>query len=447
MQDISHIFRSYDIRGIYGKDLDEEIMKRIGNAFSRFTKSAVVSRDMRQSSPSLHSSFLEGFTEAGGNALDTDILPLGVAIFFAWQQKKELAYITASHLGKEWNGAKFFHSSGLGFLEKENYKLRDLVIKDKYSKARKKGKAKTDDSKKIISDYINFLAKKIKASKKLRVAMDFGNGAASLVGAELFKKCGFDIIPVFEDLDGTFPNRNPEPQEDELNVLKRMISECDLGIAYDGDGDRMLLIDSSGRKLSAEQTSYLILSELLKKEKGPIVANVECTRLVDYIANKFGRKVVRIPVGHTFLINETRKHKACFGLEVAGHYTIPSILPFDDAMLISLYAAYSLSKQEEPLQEIISELPEYFFERISISCDDKKKFLVIEKLKKSLKKKYKNVLTIDGVRIELPNGWVLIRASNTSPLIRLTVEAGTHGDLEKLKDEFLSLLEDEMSKV
>lgn len=445
MQEISHIFRSYDVRGVYGKDLDEQVMERIGNAFSRFARNAVVSRDMRMSSESLMEAFIEGFTEAGGSVEDAGLLPLGAAMFHAWSSKKDLAYITASHLPKEWNGIKLFHSSGLGFLENENRKIRNIVVKGKYAE-KPKGRAVTENSKKIIHDYVSYLTRKIKAERKARIAMDFGNGAASLVGKELFRKCSFEVFSVNEELDGSFPNRDPEPQEDDLLELKKTIknNKCDFGIAYDGDGDRMLFMDDKGRKLIAEQTSYLILSELLKKQKGPIVANIECTRLVDHIAEKFSRSVIRIPVGHTFLVSETKKNKACFGLETSGHYIVPFIFPFDDALAVSLYASCALSKNESTVSEIIDELPKYYFERISMECSDKKKFSVIERLRKKFKKQYKKVMAIDGVRVDFPYGWVLIRASNTSPMIRLTVEADSTSDLEKLKDKFLEMLQEEI---
>ncbi|MBI2578509.1 MAG: hypothetical protein HYW26_02230 [Candidatus Aenigmarchaeota archaeon] len=447
MEDISHIFRSYDVRGIYGKDIDEEVMKRIGNAFSDFSKNAVIGRDMRLSSRGLSKAFAEGLTDAGASVTDVGLLPLGVAMFHAWRSKKDLAYITASHLPKEWNGVKFFHSNGLGFLENENRKIRNIVVKEKHFQ-KPKGRAVAENSRKIIHDYVSYLAKKMKAERKARIAMDFGNGAAALAGHWLFRKCGFEVVPVFEKLDGTFPSRDPEPQEDDLLQLKKTIesNKCDLGIAYDGDGDRMLLVSNDGRKLSAEQASYLILSELLKKQKGPIVANIECTRLVDHIAGKFSRKVRRIPVGHTFLVSETRKSRACFGLETSGHYIIPSVLPFDDALAVSLYAACALSKKEKSAGEIIDELPKYYFERVSMECSDKKKFLVIDRLRKKFKEQYKKVMAIDGVRIDFPYGWVLIRASNTSPMIRMTVEAGSSSGLEKLKAEFLGMLQKETGK-
>lgn len=448
MQDISHIFRSYDIRGIYGKDINEEIMRKIGTAFVSFTKSAVLARDVRTSSPRLAKEFAAGFSEDGGTASDAGLLPLGVAMFHAWRSKRKLAYVTASHLPKEWNGVKFFHQSGMGFLEKENYRMRDIVMKGKARpKSVTKGRITEENSKKIVSDYITYVSKKIRAEQHLRIAADFGNGAGGLAGKKLLQSCGFEVVPVLETPDGNFPNRDPEPQENPLDALKEAMerSGSDLGIAYDGDADRMVLVAPSGRKLSAEQASYLILSAL--HEKGPVVGNVECSMLLDYVAKKFGRRVARIPVGHTFLVNESMKRGACLGVESSGHYIVPLLFPFDDALSVSAYAAYALSKHQESLDKIIDGLPEYHFTRVNVPCDDRRKFIVMKNLAKRVKSDYAGVSTIDGVRIDLRSGWALVRASNTSPLVRLSVEAETRKEMESIRQQFMQMLNDEIKKI
>ncbi len=441
-KDISHIFRSYDVRGIYGKDLDENIMQRIGNAFAQHTKrDVIVARDMRIHSESLCKAFINGVNNAGRNVTFIGILPLGVGMFRAWS-KQQYAYVTASHLPKEWNGVKFYHKNGVGFFEKENYKIRDIVVNGKIIKAKQKGKIKIENSRKVIEDYKKYLLSKINAKEKIRIALDCGNGCAGLVARDLFSRAGFAATAIFEQLDGTFPNRNPEPSEDQLTELKK---NKGLGIAYDGDGDRML-IAYNGKVIQPEQTAYIILSELLKKEKGPIVANVECTRLVDDIAKKFNRKLIRIPVGHTFLVQAVFKNKACFGIETSGHYMIPSIMPVDDSLAVSLYAASIISGMEN-FEKFLNEVPRYHFARINFDCSDMKKFLAIENLKNKFKKQYKNVNTLDGVRVDLPDGWALVRASNTSPLIRLSIEASDKKSLENIKKEFSEILKEEIKAV
>lgn len=467
----SCIFRSYDIRGIYGKDLDESTMKRIAEAFSECVsvRNIAVAHDMRMHSAKLKNAFISGLNNK--NVCDCGMLPMGAAMFYAWHNNKELAYITASHLPKEWNGAKFFHKSGMGFAEKENYKIRDVFLKSKKKFNNNRiskddndlSLFKTEDksntaavnsgpskvtiisSKDIIEGYTNYLLSRIRIENRIKVVIDCGNGAAGVIARRLFSRAGISVSLVYESIDGSFPNRSPEPGEDNLIALKNNIrlTKSDMGIAYDGDADRMILVDDKCNIVAPEQAAYLILSELLKKEKGGIVANVECTQLIDKVAEKFGRKIIRIPVGHTFLAEAAHQNKAAFGIEPSGHYMLPSIVPYDDALAVSLYAAYALSKSSRKLSAIVKEIPKSYFERINFECSDMRKFSVIERLKERLGEEYK-INAMDGIRIDMDYGFVLIRASNTSPIIRLTAESDTQKQLDELKEKFSKILKSEI---
>jgi phosphomannomutase len=432
------IFRAYDIRGIYGKDLTEDVMERIGNGAANYIKrDAIIASDARPSSPFLKNAFISGWICAGYNITDIGYVPLGVACFASWKAKKPLAFITASHLTSEWNGVKFFHSNGVGFLENE---LKEIERRTKKLKISKKGTIKNVNSEKVIKNYIEYLLGKIKPVKKLKIVLDPGNGMASLVAEKLFKMAGFDVNVINGKLDCRFPNRKPDPFEDNLEKLKSCVEE--IGIAYDGDGDRMVIVDKKKRKLSPEQVAAIILPELLKSESGPVIANVECTMAIDKISKQFGKNVIRVKVGHTWLMEGVKKYKASFGLEPSGHYVLPSLMPFDDALAISYWLSCVLSKKDKSLDRIVDEIKIIPFERFALECSDDIKFSVIEKLKDILKKNYKNINTMDGVRVELDRGWALIRASNTSPIIRLTVEAESNSELEKIKNIFLNLIKD-----
>lgn len=427
------IFRSYDVRGIYGKDIDEKIIKRIGAAFSSVsTDTIAVASDMRLSSPALKSAFISGRNK---KVIDCGCIPLGVGMLFALG-KYDYAYVTGSHLPGKWNGVKFFHKNGIGFNEKENKNIEKIYanMKPKAYDA-KKSQVKKEDARALLDGYKKYVLGKIKISRKLHVVLDCGNGMASLVAKQLFSEAGFEAEAIFDKLDGTFPNRNSDPNDDSLGALRKKVLSADIGIAYDGDGDRMVLVDETGRKLTPEQTSYLVLLDAVK-HSGPVVANVECTRIIDDIAKKFGKKIVRVPVGHTFLMEGVEKHRACFGVESAAHYALPYMAPFDDSMIVSIFAAAVLSKQGKKLSEIANEVKEYPFERINFECSDKKKFIVVENLRRQFKEEYENITTLDGVRVDFPDGWVLIRVSNTSPFIRLTVEAEDKKTLERLKEKF-----------
>ncbi len=431
-----HIFRSYDIRGIYGRDLNEEIMERIGNAFGAKTHNCVVANDARVSSPSLRKAFIKGAAAAGVNVTEIVDVPLGIGMFHAWQRGMDYAYITASHLTKEWNGVKFFHANGMGFMENENMEIRDIAMKNQ--PATGSGSAATADRSKSIEEYQRYLLERLKPAKRIKIVMDCGNGMAGPVAPNLFKRAGFSVKTIFENVDCTFPNRDPEPSRESLTELSRQVIGSDMGIAYDGDGDRMTLVDETGALLDPVQVSYLILKELLKTESGPIVANVETSKIIDKVAGMFGRNVIRVPVGHTFMVEAVHRHKACFGVEPTGHYCVPSIVPYDDSLAISLYAAAVASISA--MSSIVKEVPTLFFGRVNIACDDSKKFIVMKRLAEKLQKEYDNTSTMDGVRIDFGDSWVLLRASNTAPIIRLTVEAETRKRFEELNQEFSSIL-------
>ncbi len=446
-EDISHIFRSYDIRGIVGKDLTPEIMIRIGQAFGSYVKEDIVlAHDGRTHSPQLKAAFMEGFLSCGLNIEDAGLLTLGAGMFHAWKNEKIYAYITGSHLTKEWNGIKFFHANGIGFIDDTNRKIRDKFFHGKFLSG--SGKSVTSGSAGIIAKYKDYLLSKVRIRNRISVVLDCGNGCAGLIAPQLFREAGAETSVIFEELNGNFPNHLPDPQDFALGELKKRVVETgsDIGIAFDGDGDRTALIDDKGNFTSPEETSYLILSELLKTQKGDVVANVECTKAIDLIAAKFNRKVIRVPVGHTFLMDAVHKHKAAFGVESAAHYCIPYFVPFDDSTVVGLYAAQILSEREEKLSDFKKQVTKYPFARVSFECPDSLKFSIVKIIASKAAKEFQHVNTMDGLRVDLDSGWALLRASNTSPYVRLTVEGVTEKDKNDIQKMFLEYLKEEMNK-
>lgn len=437
---VGHIFRSYDIRGLYGADIDENIAKRIGNVLGQISAADVaVGIDIRSSSSRMKGHFIDGIVETGKNVSDIGLGPLGSAMFYAWKNKKTLAYLTASHLPKEWAGIKFFHPDGTGFMDSENYSIRDMFLSGKFITRAKRGIAEKIGSEKVIDEYVKYLLSKLKMKKRMPVAADCGNGMSCLIAPQLFSGAGCDVKVIYGSLSET-TERNPEPNLDALAELKK--NTKGIGIAYDGDADRMIIVSDKKEILAPEKTAFVILSELMKEESGPVIANVECSRSIDKIAA--GRKVIRVPVGHTFLAKHAKENGACFGLESSGHYIIPSLVPFDDALAVSLYACCAVSKSGKTVSEIVKDVPSYPFERINVECREGVKFTVIEKLKEIFTKEYDKINTMDGIRVDFKKGWILVRASNTSPLVRLTIEADSDKELEILKKRFLGILNDVM---
>jgi len=433
-----NVFRSYDIRGIFNRDISAEDAEKIGFVLASRAKSDIIlGMDMRSSSSMIKEKLSSGVMRAGFGVEDVGLVPMGVAMFYAWKHGKALAYVTASHLPKEWAGVKFFHANGLGFSEKENYAIRDEFFSiKKIINSKKAGNIEKKGSEEAIINYVSYLTAKLTPGKPLRVALDCGNGMASVAAKRLFEKAGFSVQTIYGDLRET-PQRNSEPNIDPLTELRR--SGADMGIAYDGDADRMILVDEKGSILTAEQSSYLILSQLASEHKGDVVANIECSLSMDDVAAAFHRKIHRQPVGHTFLVENANERKACLGAESAGHYVIPPLLPFDDALAVSLYAAVALSRSSAPLSEIVKAVHRYPSGRVNFDCPDDKKFAIVEKLKNEFSGY--NISTMDGLRIDFGDAWVLIRASNTSPMIRLTVEAKDEAAFERLTAEFKEVVE------
>jgi phosphomannomutase len=433
------IFRAYDIRGIYGKDLTEEIMARIGEAVGTYCPGAfTIGRDFREHGVQLENAFVSGLKKTGSNVSLIGTCPVTLCVFANWKMKNDIAaYITASHLPAEWNGVKFFHQDGVGFFEDENKKLGELSSSRNFKRG-------TGSVKKLVGldeEYANFVAERIKP-ERINVVVDFGNGAACLLVPTILKKIGVKASYLFDWPDPTFLNRDPEPKPESLTALcEKVVKErADLGIAFDGDGDRAIFVDNTGKVIMTEQSAILFIRDIMKTQRGPVVANIECSDIIEDEVRKYGEKVFRIPVGHTFLVQETKKHGAIFGVEKSGHICVPKFFWFDDAIINSMYMAEIVSKMGQKLSEILKELPTRLFERIEINCSDETKFQVINKIKEKATETYENTDTIDGVKIVFPDSWALIRASNTSPILRLSIEARSQKRLDELKKEMTKLI-------
>jgi phosphomannomutase len=435
------IFRAYDIRGIYGKDLTKEVMKKIGMAVGTYTPgNFTVGRDFREHSDELEDAFVSGVVSTGSNVRTVGTCPASLCVFANWRLKNNVAaYVTASHLPAEWNGIKFFHQDGVGFFEDENKQLEKIHKSGPF----RKGTGSVEKVEGAEQEYIRFIKKRI-VPKSLKVVVDFGNGAACLIVPKILKEFDLEAKYLYDWPDPTFPNRDPEPKPETLTELsKRVVKEkADLGIAFDADGDRALFVDEKGKVMMAEQSAVFFLRDLMKTQKGPVVANIECSSLIDEEAGKYGQQVFRIPVGHTFLVQQTKAHKAVLGVEKSGHICVPKFYWFDDAIINSVYMIEIVSKLGRRVSELILEMPKEFFDRTEIASTDENKFGIVEKVKVQAKEKYAKITTIDGVRVDFPDSWALIRASNTSPMLRLTVEAKTEARLVELKKEMMQLIND-----
>jgi phosphomannomutase len=216
--------------------------------------------------------------------------------------------------------------------------------------------------------------------------------------------------------------------------------KADLGIAFDGDGDRAIFVDETGKVVMTEQSAILFLRDIMKTQRGPVVANIECSDIIEDEVKKYGESVFRIPVGHTFLVQETKKHKAVLGVEESGHTCVPKFFWFDDAIINSVYMTEIVSRMGQDLSKVVKEMPTRLFKRHEIMCSDETKFQVMNRIKEKAIKTYENTNTIDGVKIVFPDSWALVRASNTSPMLRLSIEARGQERLDELEKEMTKLI-------
>ncbi len=438
------IFRAYDIRGIYQKDIYPELFYQIGLGTGNYIKhvrngsNMVVGNDIRQSSLPLVHAFLSGVTATGINVTYTGTTAFGQTLFKGCETKTDLiGFITASHLPPEWNGIKFYYGDGVGLPEEELQKIRDMTLHKDYELAKwnNVGSVTNTDA---TQEYINFFKSKIFFSQPLKIAVDCGGASTVLSAPDVLKTIGLEVLPVFCTLDPSFSLRPSDPKPQHLQKLIETVikNKCDFGVAFDGDGDRSVIVDNQGRVLSADMTGIIIGKHGLKKKQGTIIANVECSKAVEEQLIPLGYSIKKIQVGHTFLTLEAKLEHSPLGIESSGHLILPEFFLFDDALVVPIKIAEILDKMNIPLSDIVDQIPMYPTKKEEIECGDTLKFDVIHQLKKELSAEFNNVNTLDGVRVELASGWVLIRASNTSPIIRLTAEADDTESLEKIVKEF-----------
>jgi phosphoglucosamine mutase len=434
---MEHIFRAYDIRGVYGRDLTPELVRKIGLSFGAFLGNkgkVVVGRDARNSGPELLEAFSEGLNCAGVDTTDIGMVPTPVLNYWCGKTGATAGVVlSASHNPPEYNGIRFRQGDGIGWTDCIP-RVKDILFSGTY-KEDKEGRAGKGDTDNVVDDYIDYLTSRIPIPNPIRVVVDPGNGAACGVGAKMFEKAGCEVVAINDEPDGNFPGRGPHPNEKTLGGLQDEVkkSEADFGVAYDGDADRVVFVDDLGRVKSAEEMGVVFVRDILSRLKNREVAlNVDCSMAVEEEVIKLGGSVKRIRVGDVFLA-QACKDGAVFAMESSSHYVVPEYFPFDDGILMSLFAAEIISSSGKKLSELTSGVPKYPVLRKEVEAPDDRKFLAIEKLAERFKEK--DPITIDGVKVIFENGWALARASNTQPMIRVTVEGKTERVVKEMMGE------------
>lgn len=447
-----HIFRAYDVRGIFNVELTPDIATKIGMAFGTYLGgkgNVLVGRDVRTSSEIVEDAFIAGLASTGVNVASTGLVPIPVANF-----KTSVgdfvagAYITASHNPPEYNGVRLRRSDGSGYTE-ENQIVWGIFLKNEFELAKwnEVGAISYLDNRETIGEYKEYLLERISIDGGIKAVLDVGNGASFETAPQLLKESGVDITTINEVPDGTFSGRPSEPSDETLGDLKRKVVEvsADFGAGYDGDSDRVIFVDDKGRTVQTEKIGIILCRDILSRKKGNVIANISCSMIVEEEIEKLGGKVMRVRVGDVFVCEAIKEHNAIFALETSAHLFMPEYYIFDDAILATLLLSRTLSKSDKKLSTLVDEIPSYPYKEENFECKDEIKFEVMERILESFRKKGYELDLTDGAKADFDDGWILLRPSNTSPLIRAAVEAKTEDRLYELwgivKEEFEGALD------
>lgn len=435
-----HIFREYDIRGIADCDLDNELVQNLGRAFGTYlnqkgAKKIVISRDIRLSSDRLHQSLKKGLLETGLNLVDIGICPTPMMYFAVFYLDLDGGVqITGSHNPPPENGFKLMSGKQTLF-GNEIRELRSIIENKDYILA-EEGLFETYD---LLPAYIGYMRGNIQLVRTdLRIALDAGNGCAGPAAMGAMQALGLNPDGLFCEMDGSFPNHHPDPSMPEnLSHLIDYVREkkLEVGFAYDGDADRIGVIDANGEIIWGDKLMILFSRQILKTHPGAsIIGEVKCSQtLYDDVSEKGGNPIIW-KTGHSLIKDKMKKEGALLAGEMSGHiFFADKYYGFDDAIYASLRVLEILSLSQAPLHELLADLPQtYSTPEIRVKCDDQIKFDIVTEVLNHYRQTHK-VLDVDGARVEFENGWGLVRASNTQPVLVLRFEAQSKEELDRIK--------------
>ena len=441
------IFREYDIRGIVEKDFSKDVVYNLGRAFGTYVRNKnknkiMISGDIRYTTPNLKKWFSEGLLYCGVKVIDGGIVPTPTNYFTMFNYDIDGAVqITGSHNPSDYNGFKISFDKK-AFYGEQIQELKNIIINKNYFVEN----SGSIENKNIIDDYKKMLLDKITITKSLNVAMDCGNAVACLVAPDIYKKHNINLTKLYCNVDATFPNHHPDPTVDEnledlVNIIKN--GNFDFGVSFDGDADRVVVIDELGNIIRSDILMALFLPELVNKGE-KIIYDVKCSKsLEDEILRLNGQPIIW-KTGHSLIKEKMRIEKSKFGGEMSGHiFFADDFYGFDDAIYVSLRLAQLLSKQDKSLSSLIEKIPSYFSTpELRFDCkSDQEKFKISKSAFNYFSENY-NCNTVDGVRINFDEGWALVRASNTQPVIVCRFEAKTKNEMNMIKDEILNKLKE-----
>jgi len=440
-----HIFREYDIRGVIGVDLTPPVVRSLGLGIGSYLAGRgahriSLGRDGRLSSPDIRDWLLDGLTSAGMNVVDLGVIPTPLSYYSTHKLAVDGAVmITGSHNPPEYNGFKI-SSQREAIYGAEIQKIHQIIEQNHFVHG-----IGTVEPYDLIPDYIRDLATRLKPIRPVRIAIDCGNGVAALTAPELLKCIGCEAHVLFEQVDGNFPHHHPDPTvEKNIDELKKVVAlgKYELGVAYDGDGDRIGVVDENGKVLWGDQILAILARDVLKERPGAtIIGEVKCSQLFfEDIARHNGNPLMW-KVGHSLIKSKMHETGAELAGEMSGHiFFHHRFYGFDDAVYVTGRLLEIIAKSDVPLSRMLSDWPPMVnTPEIRIDCPDEIKFQVVEQVRGHFRTKYE-VVDVDGMRLITQGGWGLLRASNTQPVLVLRFEAESTAKLSEIRTEVETVL-------
>ena len=431
------IFREYDIRGIVGKDLTPASVTSIGKAIGTYIRrgngtNMVLGRDVRSSSVEFCNILAKALNSTGCNVIDIGMVPTPVLYFALHHFNADGGVmITGSHNPPEFNGFKI--SQGFHSLYGEKVQeLKGLIEVNDFEV----GTGITQQQP-VLAEYMEKICSILEIPRKIKVVVDGGNGCFGIVGPDLLKKLGQTPIEIFSEPDGTFPNHHPDPTVSEhlTDLIEKVrLENAELGIGFDGDADRIGVVDEKGNILWGDQLLTIFARDILSRNPGAtIVGEVKCSQNLYKDIKKHGGVPVMAAAGHSLIKNKMRETGALLAGEMSGHICFAdNYYGFDDAIFAACRVLQIVAQSNTKVSEMLADLPETAYTpEIRINCPDDQKFKIVRELTEIFREKYE-VIDIDGVRVNFDDGWALIRASNTQPVLVLRLEAVTKERLKEL---------------
>jgi phosphoglucosamine mutase len=431
---MSKLFGSSGVRGLTNVELTPNLACKVASAAATHeqAKRAVVACDTRISGGMFEDAIVSGLVSIGTDVLVLGIVPTPVLAYVAKTLEADVGFmLTASHNPPQYNGIKVFKRDSLSYTDQDQDAVERIVAEGSFTFAnwRKLGRASSANAEQV---YLNMIFQSVSLKKKWKVVVDSGCGAAFNIAPQILTSLGCKVIALNSQPDGYFPARKSEPTSESLQDLAKTVKalDADIGIAFDGDADRVAFIDEHGTFVNFDLSLAAYGALVLKNNGGGIlVTNVEASMCVETMAERYGGKVVRTKVGDVYVSEAIKREHAVFGGEPCGAWVHPQKHLCPDGPLSAALFIAALEKEGKSVSEFISEVPEYITMRENIVSKNEKKYKLVDQLGNVLKSEFPeftNFSTVDGVRIALKNGWLLVRASGTEPLIRLTVEGESH---------------------